>query len=450
MSASALPHDRRLPQLATALDGAAMAGAFDDVLRTHDLRVERCEVERVKYRPASHCRVAYRLHLRSGHGGGGFEQRVAARVGADFDRRAARAAVRPLLPSASGPALRLLPALQMLTWWWPNDARLRAPAWLADEARLRTELLPDVIDALGGGRLQDHAVNVVQYVPEQRLTARVTLRWHDGAQPREQRVYAKASREPDGATAHALLASLQASAAWREGRLLTPAALLWQPAAELHWQTEAAGSAWLDLPPAHTDTLMPALGAQLAALHATPVPTARSITLSAMQTRLVEVAAILGAALPASQRDLRRATLALTRGLHHVDGAAMCSLHGDLHPRNLLVDGERLSIIDLDGLRCGPAVLEIGSWIADGAYRALLAGTPADAPHEGWQALLDGYAAAGGGRFDAAALAWATAWALLTQRAFRCVVNLKPGRFAIAPRLVTLAGAIAEGRMLGR
>lgn len=158
--------------------------------------------------------------------------------------------------------------------------------------------------------------------------------------------------------------------------------------------------------------------------------------------------ATVGAALPASQRDLRRAAAALARGLQHVDGAAPASLHGDLHPRNLLVDGDRLSIIDLDGLRRGPALLEIGSWIADGAYRALLAGTPPDAPQDGWRALLEGYAAAGGGRFDAGALAWATAWALLTQRAFRCVVNLKPGRFAIAPRLVTLAGAIAGGRML--
>lgn len=449
MSAAALPDDPRLPQLATALDGVAMAGVFDEVVRAHGQRVERCEVERVKYRPASHCRVAYRLQLRDGRSGRGFEQRVAARVGADADRRAVRAAEQPLTPSAGGPALRLLPALQMLTWWWPNDARLRAPAWLADEARLRRELLPGVLATLGGGRLAGHALEVVQYVPEQRLTARLTLRWRDGARRPLRRVYAKASREPDGAAAHALLASLQASAAWREGRLRTPAALLWQPAAGLHWQAEAAGTAWMDLPPASTDALAPSLGAQLAALHATPVAATRSVTPAAMQTRLVEVAAILGAALPGSQRDLRRATRALTRGLHHVDGAAMCSLHGDLHPRNLLVDGERLSLIDLDGLRRGPAVLEIGAWIADGAYRALLAGTPADTPHEGWQALLDGYAAAGGGRFDAAALAWATAWALLTQRAFRCIVNLKPGRFAIAPRLVTLAGAIGEGRMLG-
>jgi Ser/Thr protein kinase RdoA (MazF antagonist) len=167
-----------------------------------------------------------------------------------------------------------------------------------------------------------------------------------------------------------------------------------------------------------------------------------------MQTRLAEVETTLAAALPASQRDLRRAALALTRGLHHVDGAATCSLHGDLHPRNLLVDGERVSLIDLDGLRHGPAVLEIGSWIADGAYRALLDGASAETSSAGWRALLEGYAAAGGARFDAAALAWATAWALLTQRAYRCVVNLKPGRFAIAPRLVTLAGAIAEGRMM--
>ena len=93
----------------------------------------------------------------------------------------------------------------------------------------------------------------------------------------------------------------------------------------------------------------------------------------------------------------------------------------------------------LDGLHCGPDLLELGAWVADGLYRALLDGAELRRDEAAWQSLLDAYARAGGGTPAPAALAWATAWNLLTQRAWRCVVNLKPGRLAIAPRLVALA-----------
>jgi hypothetical protein len=88
-------------------------------------------------------------------------------------------------------------------------------------------------------------------------------------------------------------------------------------------------------------------------------------------------------------------------------------------------------------------VLELGAWIADGMYRALLDGAAPARDGAAWQALLDGYADAGGTRPPLRMLAWATAWNLLCQRAWRCVVNLKPGRFAIAPRLIVLASEVA-------
>jgi Ser/Thr protein kinase RdoA (MazF antagonist) len=129
------------------------------------------------------------------------------------------------------------------------------------------------------------------------------------------------------------------------------------------------------------------------------------------------------------------------------DSDAASTLHGDIHGRNILVEdqrsGPRVALIDLDGLRRGPAVLELGSWVADAIYRALLEGDAADRDRPAWRALIDAYAAAGGVRPDPAALRWAVAWNLLTQRAWRCVVNLKPGRYALAPSLVQLATDIA-------
>jgi Phosphotransferase enzyme family len=443
----ALPQDQALPQLARALDPQAMAEVFADELRVHGAQLESCSIERVKYRPNRNCTLSYLLRLRDGATGPVREQRVAARLcsGGDSVRRVARASAIALQPSLAGPALRLLPGLDMLTWWWPNDAKLTAPHVLADASALRERVLPELVAVLGdgSGSLVDHAIEIVQYVPEQRLTARVDLRWQAGGQNFEQRVYAKAGREPDGATAHAILHALQASPAWRAGRLRTPRALLWQPDFDLRWQLGLPGRALLDLPPAEAARLTFSLGAQLAELHATAVQLPCEIKRGLLYKRLVQVTELLGEALPASRDTLLRTAQHLTDGLRWIDGAPLVTLHGDLHPRNVLADGKQLALIDLDDMHRGPAALELGGWMAEGMYRALLEGAATTRDSLAWQALLDGYAEGGGIRPHPLALVWATAWNLLTQRAWRCVVNLKPGRFAIAPRLIELAAAVA-------
>ena len=447
-----LPKDQTLPYLAQALDGASMSRVFADLVRGHGAQLEGCCVERIKYRPRRNCTLLYRLHLRDGATGVAFEQRVAARLcgGGESARRAARAGVTSLQFSRAGPALRLLPTLDMLTWWWPNDAKLAAPQLLADADALRERVLPELVAVLSHGRgtLVDHQLEIAQYVPEQRLCARVDLRWHIDGQSVEQRVFAKNSCEPGGATAHALLRTLQASPAWRAGRLRTPRALLWQPAFDLHWQEGLPGCALLDLPPLEAARLAAPLGAQLAALHATPVAAAPELTLESLRARLAEVTEVLGEVLPDSRSTLLWGAKHLSAGMRWLDGAELVTLHGDLHPRNILADGGQVALIDLDGLCHGPALLELGAWGAESIYRALLEGAAPMRDRAACQALLDGYAHTGGACPQPRALAWATAWNLLTQRAWRCVVNLKPGRLALAPRLIALAGAIAAAQSL--
>jgi len=441
-----LPQDQALPHLAQALDEAAMGEVFADAVRAHGAQLESCRIERIKYRPRRNCTLSYRLQLRNSAADLAFEQRVTARLcgGGDSARRAARAGEARLVPSIAGPALRLLPALDMLTWWWPNDAKLAAPRVLADARALRERVLPELVAALSAGRgsLVDHDLEIAQYVPERRLCVRMDVRWHAGGDLVEQRVYAKAGREPDGVTAHAVLRALQASPAWRTGQLRTPRALLWQRAFDLHWQQAMPGSAMLDLAPAEAARLAAPLGAQLAALHGTPVPVAPELTRASLRARLTEVTKVLGDALPGSHGALQRAAARLSSDLSGLAGVPV-TLHGDLHPRNILADGERLALIDLDDLCRGPATLEFGAWVAEGMYRAVLDNAAPARDRTAWQALLDGYADAGGTVPRPRDLAWATAWNLLCQRAWRCVVNLKPGRFAIAPCLIALASEVA-------
>lgn len=448
--------DPALPHLPQALDAEAMGRTFGELLQPHGAVVEGCDIERIKYRPQRNCSLSYRLRLRDAQGRTLPEQRVAARLcSGDGGPRAMRAARRPLQASAAGPALQWLPALDMLTWWWPNDAKLAAPRVLADEVLLRTRVLPPVVAALGGGRAEGLTarVEIVQYVPESRLTARVHLAWSAQGRRHAQCVYAKASLAPEAAQVHGLLRALQHSATWQAGRLRTPQALLWQPDFGLHWQTELPGTPLLELARAGLGatgpTLAQRLGAQLAELHALPLPQARPP--ADLPARLAEVVAGLGLALPDQAAALQDLAARLAAGLPALDGLPLATLHGDLHARNVLVDLQddlRLGLIDLDGLQQGPAMLEFGAVVGEGVYRALLEGAAPTRDAAFWQALQQGYAAAGGARFAGPALAWATAWSLLTERAWRCVVNLKPGRLALVPELLALARRLVQAPSL--
>jgi hypothetical protein len=97
----ALPRDPVLPHLAHALDEAAMAPVFNQVVSHHGARLESCHLERIKYRPQRNCTLSYRLRLHNTADNSVFEQRVAARLcsTAEAVRRATRAREVPLCPS---------------------------------------------------------------------------------------------------------------------------------------------------------------------------------------------------------------------------------------------------------------------------------------------------------------------------------------------------------------
>jgi Phosphotransferase enzyme family len=448
----AFPQDQALPHLAHALDEQAMLEVFTDAVRGHSAHIVNCLIDRVKYRPSKNCSVSYMLNMRDSATGNEFEQRVAARLcsGGESARRAVRGSNHSFQSSRAGPALRLLPDLDMLTWWWPNDAKLVAPRVLSDPRTMRELVLPELVAVLSQGRgtLVDYHLQVAQYIPEQRVCARVDLSWHMDGQIVDQCVYAKSSLDPGSAAVHRVLRSLQDSAAWRAGKIHTPRALLWQSEFGLHWQQGLPGRSLHDVASNEVAPCLTLLGAQLAALHATPMEGVRETTRETLHLRLAVANKVLHQTLPDLRSTLLQLSKLLSEGLHFLDGAPQVTLHGDLHSYNILEQDGKIALIDFDSLQRGPALLELGAWVSDGMYISVLNADEPTKDRDEWQALLDSYVSSGGQRPQPQALAWAVAWHLLTQRASRCVATLKPGRFAIAPRLIELANRIASAQSL--
>lgn len=443
-----LPHDERLPQLARAVDAHAMQRVFEAALRQYGVqRVTGCEVERVKYRPGRNCTVSYRLQIRDEQHGCSYEQRVAGRFcsAGEAARRHARNHARVGLASRCGVPSLLVPSLELFAWFLPNDPKLVALPALLKVARDGGGALSEALAVMTGGERDaiELQAALVQYVPESRACARFDVGLASG---RRVRMFAKLDRDNSGAATHRVMQALYDSAARREGRLSTPRPLLWQPQTGLHWQAAVPGLPLLDAHPQCPPAIAASMGRLLAALHGTAVPLSRHVAPDDLLGRPRECAALMAQVEPAWQPALEQLLIRLQDGAVAVAAQPACTLHGDLHPRNVLVAGEQLSLIDLDGARSGPAVLDLGAWVADALYRALIANQPLHAVQGSAAALLASYSATARRPVDAPLLAWATARALLCERVFSSVANLKPGRLEHIPALLSLASLILAQR----
>jgi aminoglycoside phosphotransferase (APT) family kinase protein len=257
-------------------------------------------------------------------------------------------------------------------------------------------------------------------------------------------VYAKTDLEHDGAATLAVMQQLYDSPARVLGRFGMAQPLLWQAEGGLHWQRALPGCALHDIARHVGSALAARVAGHLAALHATPVSGLELLSVGTLQRQARHAAAFLADVEPAWQPRLQRLVSWLQAGMAPLADEPVATLHGDLHLRNILVDGAQLAFIDFDSAIRGPAVMELGGWIADMLYRAVVEGQPRARVAASSMAFLRGYAHAGGRVPGRSLLAWSTVHALLGTRAYRCVANLKPGRFAAVPALLALAETIVQ------
>ena len=381
---TALAYDAAVPHRDALLDGAAVARA---------LGIGPCERTHAKYRFGESLRVVHR----TADGG-----RVAGRSFPDAAAAFARA--RPHATAVGRrPGVMHAPALDAVLWTFPNDRRIGALPLLAGPGPALERLL--------GGPCAE--TRLVAYAAERSATAacldaagRVTgfakVHAGDGAE-RERRATAT------------VYAALGTSPCLRVPRLLggDGAALALEP-----------------LPGRRLDALAPGeradglerLGAALATLHGlTPPPGARFDRLD--PARLARAAGTIAAARPVAARAAAGLLDALRRRHPDAAGPDVC-LHGDVNPRNVLLDGDRVGLIDLEDAAAGPAAADLGQLLA-GLLCARVAGElAAPAAQALGGALLRGYAEIAPPP-RAESLAWHTAASVMARRALTAVGRVR-------------------------
>jgi hypothetical protein len=363
-----LTADPAVPQRDALLDRDAVA------------RVLGGPVERVyaKYRVGESLRVVYRAG----------DTHVAGRSYRDGASAAAYERALASAVPAAGPPVRHAPELDAVFWTFPNDRRISGLPLLAPGS-------PDLPRLLG----RRAAARVVAYAAEQAATAE--CRDERGRVCAYVKVHAGDGAERERRALEALPAPRVLAAADR--------AVALEP-----------------VPGRRLDTLrgrelargLHALGAALAALHATAPPARPGFDRLAPH-RLARAASVIARARPQAGGPAARLLVALLEDPAPAGPTAF--VHGDANPRNAFVHDGRVMLIDFEDASAGPAAADLGRLLA-GLHAARVLGRVSVAEQRAFgAALLAGY----GRPPDEDSLRWHTAASVLARVALPAVNRVR-------------------------
>lgn len=355
--------EQALPALGTLLDSDAFAAALAETFP----RLGVCGVtpHYLRYKPGTSCLAAYTVYMR------GESIELHALTAAD----PAKLRVRPRDRATStgfGPGGCRIGERPIVVRAFPRDAKLKKLVTLADPS-LRHRLLPP---ELAPGRLES-----VGYKPERRFVGRLTtgagaycIKLHASNRFALALRGATAFRETPtlrlAATVHAHANAGLIVQQWLPGRLLADA----QAAAD-----------W----PAHEAARV---GRALAELHAqrAAIPQAESDDADS----LIENGETLVHLIPAHGGTWRTHAALLVGALEELsedDGP----IHGDFYAKQVLLDGDRVGILDCDQARWGDQAEDLGTFRAHLYRDVVRRRLSSDRAQRIWDAFREGYGASG-------------------------------------------------------
>jgi len=449
---TSIPTDPLLPLLKEVLSTEIMAEAFRKHLLKSgsDLVLSDCRIERVKYKPGKNCLVCYRLTLEDKSQGRLIQQIVSGRTynpGGSM-ARFVKANLDPVLDTPMGPPARI-PELEMVLWPFPNDRKLKHLTTLMDPEKLERRCIQPLVKTYWGDGWAITGIEpaLVHYVPEHTTSMRVAVRLENPVTGQEASwvIYGKTYYDDQGATSERVMTRLYDSGA--SHGLITARPLGYQEAFKVHWQQALPGQpiSGIDMTSGHFLTLLEEAARMVAALHSEEVDTQAAMNVGTVEEKLAQVRRQINYLLPFMDETLSNQNSLLLSQARKLVKQPDVTLHGDLHLKNILADGQQVALIDLDGVKKGSPLFDIGSFIAGLIYRARQMEQPWPPVARAIDTFLAAYEEEVPWKVTRDDVNWHVATALIYERVYRCLARMKPGRMELIDDLISYSVCLANG-----
>jgi Phosphotransferase enzyme family len=454
LSVDEIPADPLLPHLAVIMDPDSMKvrlqdQLFDSPQERDRFHIRHCEITRARLKPGSSCMVSYRLDIEDRATKETGEQLLCGQACAVGQSRSQweKAQGRALVPPRFGKALSYLPELEMILWGFPNDRRMETLPTLIDPDSFLSGILPKLLASHLGNEWKVTGATraLVHYIGDHRCMVRIDATVGHQGDDRQQSVtlFQKTYHDKKGEETSRVMRQLWESEARRSGRLVIAKLVSYDSSLKTLWQLGFTGTSlgsW-DIDSPEFLPFLEETACQLAALHNTSITCTRSRTLADLAANLTAVTPALIRCRPSCGLVLDPLVNRLSAQADRMIEEPRVTLHGDLHLGNVFVNDGHVALIDLDSVRTGSPLVDLGSLIAGLHYLGIRGKRSAEGCHRLVEAFLRTYQANVSWAVHPQMLSWYVAAPLLT-RACRYVRKLKPGRMDLIDDIVTRAQQI--------
>jgi hypothetical protein len=383
-----------LPGLATAFDEDAMKGYFQAALFGTDrprYTVERCTPTRPLYMPGECCVLRYRFQARNRTSGEVLEPIVMGRVFPNQSTSAAymsdklaplaaRMRGRPEVAAFAAPAALIEP-VSMVVHVWPIDGELPTLVEATDRRRMINVFREELPEALKQPLVvEDCEIELVSYRRRQRCVLRYTVaaKAPDGDEVRRLILYGKVTTFGNETLITRVVDALHDRIRQRatHDRFTLPRSLGSRPDLQLSLLEALPGEAQIgpalkarlrgqpapEAPP--LEEMVATCGYVAAALHTSGVELGRSRTLDDELAGLQREIAVVRPFAPhfgdRAQAWLER----IAARAEQSEPLQPCLSHGDFKHEQLLFDGVRSGLVDLDAICQAEPALDVGKFLA--------------------------------------------------------------------------------------
>jgi hypothetical protein len=374
VSVKPLLADPAFPGLGVASDPEIMRGVFADYLRplrVGTYRVTDCRLSRVRYRRGARCVLQYTLRLADSDTG---HERIQWVTGVMYAKDRTRrkweklqASYRREVPedSSAFEPFTFIPNLGILVEVFPYDRRL--PTLPLAMAGPSPELERPLLASFGPGDWQTEAwkVEPIRYRAELGATLRFTVQARNDTTgcTDERRFYAKVYHDEGGERTYRALQALQSGAGEDNEKFTVGTPIAYLSRLRTLLQEETPGTSLQDLLLREEDTsaVVRKAARALAALHLADVATPQRHPLPNEVAALERTGRLLRWACPDLGAGIEDTIGAVVAGLEEVPPAPTPR---DLKLDHILLDGDRLALLDLDTFAEADPILDAANVLA--------------------------------------------------------------------------------------
>ncbi len=350
------------------------------------------------------------------------------------------------IPPTIGPPLLLIEEANLILAAFPNDRKLRVLS--KDEVDLwLTEHLHELLNGERDGarwRLKETTMEVLRYVPDRRLTARVRVRLglEDGSEKTVAFIakqFYKPKRAKDYCRNLHKLQAVRAEFYSPDGALRLPRKLALVEKRAAAFIEELPGrNLEQALPELDVQNVMRLVGKMLVDFHRIPMRVRKKVTPKNEINEVREASRTIAQAIP----ELRPRLRALMEGLlawPWQGTASVALLHGSFRLNHILLHQGKLAFLDLDSLRTGPAAYDLANFLTSLYYLQAQDRISLPQREDIARYFLEGYAANSSRQISTPAVLWFFVTLLINKQALKHVTHLHENQEEKVKNMLRLA-----------